>query len=114
MLCPIPFIEFILDIEKNIQKYYSENIHNENIQDHISIVNDNIININIFKDIYTGFTIHNLNDLAKHFEIEELKKNSKIKLLIAFNYIWMNNYNYGLSWRIIGIENKISEISTDI
>ena len=105
--CPTDFIDFLNKVEHNIQHYFENNINNNN---HISIINNNRININIFKDIYTGFTIYDLKDSESYYDIDKLKENDNVKLLLAFNYIWINNYNYGLSWRIIGIE----YLSTDI
>tara|TARA_B110000196_G_C20906085_1_gene548251 strand:+ start:134 stop:673 length:540 start_codon:yes stop_codon:yes gene_type:complete len=108
--CPDNFIEFLLDVEDRIKYYFCNNVNTEN--NHTSIINNNVININIFKDIYTGFTIYDIASKDKNdlFNIENIKENDNVKLLLAFNYIWINNYNYGLSWRIIGIE----YLSTDI
>ena len=110
--CSSTFISFIANIENKIQHYYSNNIRNEheNKHEHISIINNNTIRINIFKDIYTGFTIHNLNDGDIKIDIEKIDNNIPVKLLIAFNYIWLNNYNYGLSWRIIGMERLLPNV----
>jgi len=98
--CLPDFIIFLRTIEDKIKEYFEENINTEN--HHISIINTNSIKINIFKDIYTGFTIYDLKNIKENYNIENLKIGDEVKLLLAFNYIWINNYNYGLSWRIIG------------
>ena len=112
LLCSLSFISFILEVESRIKLYYLQNINEDyNKQhEHISIVNNNTININIFKDIYTGFTIYNLKNNDEKIDIENIEKNSVVKLLIAFNYIWINNYNYGLSWRVIGLERLLTNV----
>jgi len=102
LICPKEFINKILDIETKIQSYVINNVTSN--RDYTSIVdkdNKNIININLFKDIYTGFNIYNNN--KEYYPIDSIERNKRIKITLAFNYIWINDYNYGLSWRIISM-----------
>ena len=107
LICPRAYIQKLRDIENATVNYIHDNITNN--KGHTSIIdkeNENIINITLYKDIYTGIAVYNDNDncLTCKYPIEELVKNKSIKLTLAFNYIWINNYNFGLSWRAIAIK----------
>ena len=99
--CPPEFIEFITGVENTIQLYIENNT--ENNRCHTSIIRNNIIKLNIYKDIYTGISLYDIKN-ENAFDIETFKKDMKVKLILSFNYIWINNYNYGISWRITGVE----------
>ena len=99
--CPADFIDFIKKIESNIKDYYVDNVFADN--NFVSIIKGNTIKVYIYKDIYTGFATYNLKN-NEIFDIDSIGINKKVNLILAFNYVWMNDYNYGLSWRIIGID----------
>jgi hypothetical protein len=104
LICPKDFIKKILIIENKIQDYMVNNITSN--RDYTSIIdrnNGNIININLFKDIYTGFNIYSDKNENDYYPVDSIDKNKRIKITLAFNYIWINDYNYGLSWRIISM-----------
>jgi hypothetical protein len=104
LICPKDFISKILIIENKIQDYMVNNITSN--RDYTSIIdrnNGNIININLFKDIYTGFNIYSDKNENDYYPVDNIDKNKRIKITLAFNYIWINDYNYGLSWRIISM-----------
>lgn len=103
LICPKDYITKIKTIEKSIIDFININITDDKY--YTSIIdkdNDNIINITLYKDMYTGITVYDENNNI--YPLESIYKNKAIRIILAFNYIWLNNYNYGLSWRAICIK----------
>jgi len=96
--CTFDFINYIKSIEKKVINYFN---YNNYLLEYSSIVKKNIIQLNIFKDIYTGFNIYDKNNDL--YPIENIKKGQEMKVVLAFNYVWINKYNYGISWRLNSI-----------
>ena len=99
--CSNKIMNTIRSIEKNCSDYINSSMNinlNRSICDKY---HNNKINIDLYKDMYNGFTIYDI-DKGK-YDLQKLQMDKSVNLVMAFNYIWINEYNAGISWRLVAL-----------